>query len=180
MRPMLNRGSEPGMWKVQKEPPGRPDYGRKLVSLSALELSYYILYSSLQVYLLASPSSKKIILWIGIPLVFAGLAIIYRVFNPDLTAIFPQCPFRLVTGLECPGCGSQRAVHYLLNFNLLSAFRENALLVVSIPYLIGGFFLDNVQTSKSCLLNLKNRFYGRTAIWIVFVTIISFWIVRNL
>jgi len=132
------------------------------------------------VYSLVSPSSNKIILWIGIPLVFAGLAIIYSVFNPDLTAIFPQCPFRLVTGLACPGCGSQRAMHYLLNINLLSAYRENALLVISIPYLIGGFFLDNLKTSKPFLLNLKNRFYGRTAIWIVFVTIISFWIVRNL
>jgi hypothetical protein len=129
---------------------------------------------------LASPSFKNILIWIGIPLVFMVLAIIYRVFNPDLTAIFPQCPFRLLTGLECPGCGSQRAVHYLLNFRLIPAFGENALLVISIPYLITGFIIDNLRYKKPNILKFRNLLYGRNAIWIVFFTIIAFWILRNL
>jgi hypothetical protein len=128
---------------------------------------------------LASPSYKNIAIWIGIPLVFVAIAIIYRAFNPDLTAIFPQCPFRLLTGLECPGCGSQRAVHYLLNFNLLAAFRENALLVISIPYLITGFIIDNLKSTKPEILKFRNRLYGKNAIWMVLFTIIAFWIFRN-
>jgi hypothetical protein len=128
---------------------------------------------------LASPSYKNIAIWIGIPLVFVAIAIIYRAFNPDLTAIFPQCPFRLLTGLECPGCGSQRAVHYLLNFNLLAAFRENALLVISIPYIIGGFVFDQIKNPAPVTLQIRNTFYGKFAIWTVLIIILVFWVGRN-
>ncbi|MCB0770314.1 MAG: DUF2752 domain-containing protein [Flavobacteriales bacterium] len=48
---------------------------------------------------------------------------------------FLSCPFRLLTGLLCPGCGSQRAVHDLLHLRLEDAFRHNGLLVASIPLL---------------------------------------------
>lgn len=48
---------------------------------------------------------------------------------------FLGCPFRLLTGLLCPGCGSQRAVHDLLHFRVWEAFEHNALLVLSIPLL---------------------------------------------
>lgn len=48
---------------------------------------------------------------------------------------FLSCPFRLLTGLLCPGCGSQRALHDLLHLRLPEAFAHNALLVLSVPLL---------------------------------------------
>lgn len=48
---------------------------------------------------------------------------------------FLSCPFRLFTGLLCPGCGSQRAVHDLMHFRIPEALGHNALLVLSIPLL---------------------------------------------
>lgn len=48
---------------------------------------------------------------------------------------FLSCPFRLLTGLLCPGCGSQRAVHDLLHLRIGEAAGHNALLVLSIPLL---------------------------------------------
>jgi hypothetical protein len=48
---------------------------------------------------------------------------------------FLSCPFRLLTGLLCPGCGSQRAAHDLLHLRIADAFRHNGLLVASIPLL---------------------------------------------
>lgn len=62
------------------------------------------------------------------------LAAVYFVFDPARTP-FPRCPFLAVTGLKCPGCGSQRAVHSLLHLDLSAAWHYNALLVVSLPYL---------------------------------------------
>ncbi|MDE7397749.1 MAG: DUF2752 domain-containing protein, partial [Muribaculum sp.] len=41
------------------------------------------------------------------------VTVIYAVFDPTLPW-FPKCLFRQLTGLECPGCGSQRAIHALL------------------------------------------------------------------
>ncbi|MFZ1686189.1 MAG: DUF2752 domain-containing protein [Flavobacteriales bacterium] len=49
---------------------------------------------------------------------------------------YPGCLFRSLTGLLCPGCGSQRALHDLLHLNVSGAFGHNALLVLSIPLLL--------------------------------------------
>lgn len=72
-------------------------------------------------------------IWI-VGIVLIGL--IYFSFNPSKNAIFPKCPFFVLTGLKCPGCGSQRAIHSLLHLNYAEAFRHNALLVVSLPLII--------------------------------------------
>jgi len=37
------------------------------------------------------------------------------------------CPFHAVTGLDCPGCGSTRAVGALTRFDLGAAFDQNVL-----------------------------------------------------
>ena len=65
--------------------------------------------------------------------VVAGGAVVYGCFDPATAGFFPPCPFRAVTGLLCPGCGTQRALHALLNGNLPEALQLNALVVVSLP-----------------------------------------------
>ena len=42
---------------------------------------------------------------------------------------FPKCLFFSLTGLQCPGCGSQRALHSLLHLDLVAALRYNAYMV---------------------------------------------------
>lgn len=93
---------------------------------------------------------------------------------------FPSCPFKSMTGLACPGCGSQRALHHLLNFELGSAFQKNALLVLSIPYILLGFIFDQQKQPAKKQLVWRKRLYGKTAIWIVLAVVILFWILRNL
>lgn len=71
--------------------------------------------------------------WAVLP-VLAGAVVVLYLFNPSAGG-FPACPFRSLTGLLCPGCGSQRAIHELLHGHIGAAFGYNALLVVSIPFL---------------------------------------------
>jgi hypothetical protein len=66
--------------------------------------------------------------------VAAALVVLYR-FDPSQGG-FPACPFRSITGLLCPGCGSQRAVHDLMHLQVGRAFHHNALLVLAIPALL--------------------------------------------
>jgi hypothetical protein len=42
-------------------------------------------------------------------------------------ALFPKCGLNAYTGLLCPGCGGQRAVHYMLNGQVVRALRCNAM-----------------------------------------------------
>ena len=53
---------------------------------------------------------------------------------------FPFCFFKLYTGLDCVGCGGQRAVHELLHLNFSKALSYNALFVLSLPMLATYIF----------------------------------------
>ena len=118
--------------------------------------------------------------WGIVFLVFIVLTYTYKTFNPIDYHYFPKCPFRELTGYKCPGCGSQRAIHYLLNLDIRNALRENFLLVVSIPYLLIGFLFEISEIKNEKLLTWRKRLYGTKAIKTILVLIISFWILRNI
>ena len=123
--------------------------------------------------------SKRCIYILAISMLI-GLVFIYKTFNPSNNIHFPQCPFLYLTGFKCPGCGSQRAVHHLLNLELIKSFKSNSLFMVSIPYLVFGFILENRKYTNNKLLSLRNKFYGIKAIYIVLIVIVLFWILRNI
>ncbi|MGV3560560.1 DUF2752 domain-containing protein [Larkinella arboricola] len=106
------------------------------------------------------------------------MAGIYGWFNPADVSFFPPCPFKLLTGLECPGCGSQRCLHQLMHGHIRQAFAYNPLLVLSLPYLLLGFLLEYTPLGRK-QPELHRRLYGKTASWLVFGVVIVYWIGRN-
>ena len=126
--------------------------------------------------------------------VFAMAAVaVYIVLDPVGTEsgiYFPKCLFHLLTGLECPGCGSQRAIHSLLNGDLLSAIHYNLLLVLAIPYLLLYAVLVIVwkvrnripefspEFAKLCK-RLEMALYHGPALLILLAVILLFWLFRN-
>ncbi len=77
-------------------------------------------------------NNKWRFLFIALVLILGG--IVYFIFDPSVSGnFFPQCPFRLLTGYDCPGCGSQRTLHALLHGDLHKAFALNPFLVLSLP-----------------------------------------------
>jgi hypothetical protein len=58
-----------------------------------------------------------------------GIAAIIFFFNPTTYGFYPVCQFHKLTGLNCPGCGSTRALYALLHGNFSTALRDNALFV---------------------------------------------------
>ena len=83
-----------------------------------------------------SPRAIKALAHLGLP-VFATLAamLVLFLFDPRRYHFYPLCQFHAYTGWDCPGCGALRAMHQSLHGNLLEAFRFNALLVLSLPFL---------------------------------------------
>jgi hypothetical protein len=77
-------------------------------------------------------------------LAIAGAWVLYT-FPPATTPFYPQCAFRLLTGYDCPGCGTTRALHHLLHGRVEEAFLLNPMLFVfavvaacALPSLIRG------------------------------------------
>ncbi|HZQ46975.1 MAG TPA: DUF2752 domain-containing protein [Verrucomicrobiae bacterium] len=79
--------------------------------------------------------------WLGgvlaLLLITAGV-VLFR-FNPSQYNFYPRCTLYVVTGLYCPGCGSQRALYHLLHGHLATALRCNALLILALPVLASIF-----------------------------------------
>lgn len=123
---------------------------------------------------------NRYIKWALILLGLVVVVVVYTLFNPGESGFFPRCPFRWLIGLECPGCGSQRAVHHLLHLRIGAAMGENILLVIFIPYLVVGFIFDMTKNPSPQMAVWRKRLYGTRAIAVVLTVIILFWVLRNI
>jgi len=104
---------------------------------------------------------------------------LYKTYHPGEVTFFPSCPFYYLTGLKCAGCGSQRALHCLLNFNIAEAIHFNIFMVISIPYLIVASILELIKHISKKLSNIRNIVLGQIAVKSFLTLIILFWIIRN-
>ena len=123
---------------------------------------------------------KKHLKWIALILVVAGLMSFYHLFNPATSILFPRCPFKTFTGYDCPGCGSQQAIHYLLNFEIIAAIKANLLLVLSIPLAVVFFVIAKIPHPSPTMVRWKNHFSQTKYLLIIVVAVMMFWIARNL
>ena len=101
---------------------------------------------------------------------------IYATFDPETTP-FPKCPFFWATGLKCPGCGSQRALHQLLHLHVGAAFRYNACLVAFIPILL---FLFSAEALRDKAPGLYRASRHPALAWSLLAIILLWWIFRNI
>jgi len=111
--------------------------------------------------------------------VIAAVVIVYYNFNPSHYHFFPSCAFKQITGLQCPGCGGQRAIYSLLHFQFQEAFQYNSLLVCSLPYLSIWILFENTILKKRYHY-IHKIVFGNIAKIIFLMIIIGFWIGRNI
>jgi hypothetical protein len=110
-------------------------------------------------------------------LLVASLALHLR--DPHRSGSWGGCPWLLLTGTYCPGCGGLRAVNDLTNGEVGAAASSNLLFVGSVPFvaLVWSRSLvtrwrgtDRPVTTRAVLVPV-----------LVFSTLaIAFWVVRNL
>ncbi len=120
---------------------------------------------------------KRKNLWI-LGLLFLAVALYYFFLNPyQQTDFFMSCPFYKITGYQCPGCGSQRAFHELLHFHFFEAFKQNALFVLGIPYVLLIFYAN---FNKEKHQKLRQVLVGNKTLLILLIVAILFGVLRNL
>ena len=105
-------------------------------------------------------------------------AIVLYCYNPATTSLYPSSPFRALTGLYCPGCGTLRGLHQLLHGHLITAFGLNPLMVISLPFLICSYINYGFEAIKG--KPLLKIFIPPQWIWFLLQAIIAYWIVRNI
>lgn len=86
-------------------------------------------------------------------------------------SLFPACPFKLLTGWNCPFCGGLRMTHDLLHADLPAAVVDNVLLLIGLP-LLGLWWLWR--------RNRGERAFTPAVGAVIAVTALVWTVVRNL
>jgi hypothetical protein len=123
--------------------------------------------------------SPLILRWKLLLLALAALPCLAYMFarDPAEPGVFPPCPWLTLTGYHCPGCGTLRAMHQLLNGNVLMAFGLNLLTLLSLPF-IGYALLSTLALAVSGR-RLPSFLLPASWIWGLLAAVLLFWVLRN-
>ena len=99
-------------------------------------------------------------------------------FPATVQGVYPRCPFYLLTGYYCPGCGSLRSISALLHGHFLHAFKYNPLCILAVPLLVVWSF----ERIRHTILGGPKRDPALSvpALRYLWILILGFAIIRNL
>lgn len=122
--------------------------------------------------------TNKIIIASAIGLALVAVAFLLYTFDPAGEVLAPKCPSLLITGYECPGCGSQRAIHDLLHLRIGKAFSHNILVPIAIPYIFLGIYLQYFG-GREKFPKMEKMFFGKWAAIIILIVVVAYGVLRN-
>lgn len=95
-------------------------------------------------------------------------------FNPNVPGHYPTCPVRALLGIDCPGCGSLRALYDLAHGNVVGALDRNALLLLVLPLVV-------VEAVRWVLNRPPSPLLGRRYTPLAVLVLVTAWmLVRNI
>ncbi len=116
--------------------------------------------------------------YVGLALLAVAVAAALYAFDPRKPGIYPVCPFLALTGCYCPGCGTLRALHMLLNGNAAAALGYNALAALALPF-VGYSYVTGALRAFG--MRAPGPVFVRPVlIWGLLAVVLVFWAARNL
>jgi hypothetical protein len=112
-------------------------------------------------------------------LVVLGVFVMLYHFDPSQYLWIPKCPTKLLLGIDCPGCGCQRAIHAFLHGDVRAAIHYNPFIVFALPYALMALGYRHIR--KESLRNrigaiVESKFMTRTYIVVFF----CWFVIRNI
>lgn len=127
-------------------------------------------------------STKKNLYYILIPACCLMAGIFYYLAEPQESVIMPKCIMKLITGYQCPSCGTQRSLHALLHGHPAQALRYNYFFIISIPLLVTAVYacwgIKKNNPSKT-VVSLYKFVTNRYTLICYVILFFVWWIVRN-
>lgn len=117
----------------------------------------------------------KIGKWALVIVIGGGLA--FLVYGEEIWARMPECVFRKVTGLYCPGCGMTRALYYFFRGHFFKSFMYHPVVPYGIIYYL-YFMIYNFVNLHLFNGRLRST-HGERGIYIGIAIGIVQWIVKN-
>jgi hypothetical protein len=85
--------------------------------------------------------------------------------------LFPTCPFKALTGLDCPGCGGLRMAHDVLHGDFAAAVVDNVFLLIGLPLLALWLLVRRCR---------GQQLMTTTTLAVIVVTAVAWTVIRNL
>jgi hypothetical protein len=99
--------------------------------------------------------------------------------DPHQAGSWGVCPWLLLTGTYCPGCGGLRAVNDLTHGDIASAASSNLLLVGALPFLGLWWMRRMVDGWRGVRRAVPERAW-LAGTYVVLALAAAFWVARNL
>src|SRR3954449_5945916 len=116
------------------------------------------------------------------PLLLAGgllaASVALHVRDPHQSGSWGYCPWLILTGTYCPGCGGLRAVNDLTDGDVAAAASSNLLFVVSIPFLVLAWTRTMVDRWRGVVRPISSRRHVLLACSFAVVAL-AFCVLRN-
>jgi hypothetical protein len=117
------------------------------------------------------------------PVLLAGgllvTSVALHVRDPHVSGSWGLCPWLLLTGTYCPGCGGLRAVNDLTHGDVVGAASSNLLLVGALPVLAVVWLRRLADGWRGVRRYVDERAALRTTVAVLGLALL-FWLVRNL
>ncbi len=99
-----------------------------------------------------------------------------HVVDPNEPGSYPTCPWLLITGTWCPGCGALRATRALTEGDIGTALARNPVTVIAWVAMVIGFanWTFRMWTGRQ-----KKRLAPAWVLYTLFGALLAFWVLRN-
>ena len=113
----------------------------------------------------------------AILLAVAGIFCWYYYTHDPSDGHAPRCLFKFISGFDCPGCGSQRALHAFLHGKLAQAWHYNPFIFFAVP--IAAFYII-LESGRDSWPRLHARAVHPAILATILISIIAWWLIRNI
>jgi Protein of unknown function (DUF2752) len=107
-----------------------------------------------------------------------GASVLLHLRDPHQAGSWGFCPWLLLTGTYCPGCGGLRAVNDLTHGDVAAAASSNLLFVGSIPLLVLAWARTMTDRWRGVVRPVRTRTHILMACSFAAVALL-FWVARN-
>ena len=119
----------------------------------------------------------KILSIIGFFILGEGIYYFYQHDPAQSETVFILCVTKNISGIDCPGCGSQRAFHELLHGNFIKAAKLNLTIYFFTPLLL---FLFLKTVLKPFRIDLPDLLITTKRLMLILFFLLLFTVLRNL
>lgn len=109
--------------------------------------------------------------------VILSLFVLYYYRHDPAAGGVPRCMFKVLTGWDCPGCGSQRAFHAALHGRMAEAWAFNPFVFFAVP---AALYYAVVEVGRAYWPRLHAASVHPSVQVLMLVAVIVYTVLRNL